>query len=363
MLQRTAACATGVTRPAAGPEPAGGLLSGRLWALRSPRGTRPPGRLISAGSASAGAAGRRRMPLALAFATCRPAGRSTWDAGGATWPARSWTADGGHRGRALGRRLRGLPRGRGVDARAGDARRRYQVDPGTYDLAVFQHSLEHARDPVSDLRHAAAALRAPVGSSSITVPNFGSGRHAVRPRAGSIWTCRATACTSRRTGCGRRWPPRGSSRSGSRRARSSIGLPASLQYAAVGRCLFPEGLRLRVAAGPVRAHVAALTAGGPDRRLRRSAPRGGAAAGLAAARAVAARSPPPSPRPGPDRRSARCRRAGAPAVSVALRRAERSAERHGLHVIGRHGHARPASPPPSWAASFPRASARIGRPR
>jgi hypothetical protein len=33
------------------------------------------------------------------------------------------------------------------------------------------------------------------------------------------------------------------------RSSSAVGLPASLQYAVAGRCLFPDGLGLRIAAG------------------------------------------------------------------------------------------------------------------
>jgi SAM-dependent methyltransferase len=63
-------------------------------------------------------------------------------------------------------------RRRGLDARAGKLTE-LDLEPDTYDLAVFQHSLEHTVDPVADLRAAAKALR-PHGFVAITVPNFGS---------------------------------------------------------------------------------------------------------------------------------------------------------------------------------------------
>jgi SAM-dependent methyltransferase len=140
-----------------------------------------------------------------------------------------------------------VARARGVDARQGtldDVR----LEPAAYDLAVFQHSLEHVPAPVADLRHAAAALR-PGGIVSITVPNFGSWQSR---RFGSRWfhlDVPRHRVHFTETGLRHALAAAGLELVRVETSTSSIGLPASLQYAAVGRCLFPEGLRLRVVAG------------------------------------------------------------------------------------------------------------------
>jgi 2-polyprenyl-3-methyl-5-hydroxy-6-metoxy-1,4-benzoquinol methylase len=58
----------------------------------------------------------------------------------------------------------------GLDVSAGDV---LASPPGPYDSVVFNHVLEHVRDPVRDLRHAKTLLR-PGGVLVIGVPNFGS---------------------------------------------------------------------------------------------------------------------------------------------------------------------------------------------
>ena len=63
-------------------------------------------------------------------------------------------------------------RGRGVAARAGTLET-VALEPGAYDLVVFQHSLEHTAEPVADLERVRDAL-APGGLLAVTVPAFGS---------------------------------------------------------------------------------------------------------------------------------------------------------------------------------------------
>lgn len=136
---------------------------------------------------------------------------------------------------------------RGIDARAG-VLATVELDDAGYDFALFQHSLEHTIDPVGDLRRAHAALR-PGGLLLVTVPNFGSWqrrmfrgawyqldlpRHRIHFSRRTLERALATAefeavvlaCSS-----------------------GPVGLPASLQYLVTGRCLFPDGLGLRVATG------------------------------------------------------------------------------------------------------------------
>jgi SAM-dependent methyltransferase len=138
-------------------------------------------------------------------------------------------------------------RARGVDARTGTLAE-VALEPGSYDAAVFLHSLEHLTDPVQDLRLTSDALR-PGGLLLITVPNFGCWQ---RRRFGTRWfaldlprhrvhfNSRALTYALEQAG----FEPAGLSTS-----TSPISLPASIQYALFGRCLFPSGLALRVALG------------------------------------------------------------------------------------------------------------------
>jgi SAM-dependent methyltransferase len=138
-------------------------------------------------------------------------------------------------------------RDRGIDARQG-VLGTVELEPGSYDVALFQHSLEHTLDPVEDLRRAHAALK-PGGLVLVTVPNFGSWQ---RRLFGGAWyhldvprhrVHFAGPTLERALGAA------GFTAVELRRSSSAVGLPASLQYRVFGRCLFPDGLRLRVAAG------------------------------------------------------------------------------------------------------------------
>jgi SAM-dependent methyltransferase len=136
---------------------------------------------------------------------------------------------------------------RGVDARPG-VLATVELEPGAYDAAVFRQSLEHTDDPVGDLRRIHAALK-PGGLLAVSVPHFGGWqarrfggrwyhldlpRHRTHFTAGALERAlRAAGFTDVRTST----------------STSAVGLWASLQYRVWGRCLFPDGLRLRVAAG------------------------------------------------------------------------------------------------------------------
>ena len=140
-----------------------------------------------------------------------------------------------------------VARTRGVDARQGTLAD-VALDAGGYDAAVFQHSLEHTNDASGDLAKIAAAIR-PGGIVLITVPNFASWQ---RRRFGGRWFhLDVPRHRVHFTAAGLRKALR---RAGLQVERintstSTVGLPATLQYALVGRCLFPGGLSLCIAAG------------------------------------------------------------------------------------------------------------------
>jgi SAM-dependent methyltransferase len=115
----------------------------------------------------------------------------------------------------------------------------------SYDVVVFRHSLEHLPDPVGDLGRVREALR-PGGRVVISVPNFGSWQrrrfgadwfHLDLPRHRTHFTAASLGYAMRRAGLsvGEQFT-----------TTSILGLPGSLQYAAIHRCLAPGGLRLRM---------------------------------------------------------------------------------------------------------------------
>ncbi len=138
-------------------------------------------------------------------------------------------------------------RQRGIEAHAG-VLATVELEPEHYDFAVFQHSLEHTIDPVADLRLVHAALK-PGGLALISVPNFGSWQ---RARFGPCWFhLDVPRHRVHFTGPALR---RALEQAGFHdvvlyRSSSAVGLAGSLQYRLAGRCLFPDGLRLRVASG------------------------------------------------------------------------------------------------------------------
>ncbi len=138
-------------------------------------------------------------------------------------------------------------RARGIDARAG-VLATVELEPETYDMAVFRHSLEHTLDPVADLRRVHAALR-PGGLVLVSVPNFGCWQprrlggawfHLDLPRHRFHFT--AAALTRALEAAGFELQRTSSST-------SAVGLWATLQYRAFGRWIVPPGLLTRVAEG------------------------------------------------------------------------------------------------------------------
>ena len=138
-----------------------------------------------------------------------------------------------------------MARSRGVHARAGTLSD-IELEPETYDVVVFRQSLEHVSDPESDLRRAHGALR-DGGVAIVSVPNFGCWqsrrfgacwfqldlpRHRFHFNANALRTMLARA---------------GFWRVETTTSSSSVGLAASVQYALAGRCLFANGLKLRIA--------------------------------------------------------------------------------------------------------------------
>lgn len=141
----------------------------------------------------------------------------------------------------------GVLRERGLDAREG-VLSSVELEPEAYDAAVFQHSLEHVDDPVADLRRVHAALR-PGGLVLVSVPHFGGWQarrfggcwyHLDLPRHRVHFTREALA---------RALDAAGFEVERIATSTTAVGLPASVQYRLAGRCLFPDGLRLQVAAG------------------------------------------------------------------------------------------------------------------
>jgi SAM-dependent methyltransferase len=123
-----------------------------------------------------------------------------------------------------------------------------ELQPGAYDFALFQHALEHVLDPVGDLRAVHAALK-PGGLVLVTLPNFGCWERRVfggrwfyleMPRHRVHFAGRTLERVLRTAGFDDVELHRSS---------SAIGIPASLQYLFAGRCLFPDGMALRVATG------------------------------------------------------------------------------------------------------------------
>jgi SAM-dependent methyltransferase len=118
----------------------------------------------------------------------------------------------------------------------------------SFGAVVFQQSLEHTNEPLEDLRRTWAALM-PGGIVSVAVPNFG-GRQARRfsanwfhldvPRHRTHLTPAGLSTLLKRAGF---------TDIAVSTSTTPVGLPASIQYRLAGRCLFPDGLRLRLAAG------------------------------------------------------------------------------------------------------------------
>jgi SAM-dependent methyltransferase len=138
-------------------------------------------------------------------------------------------------------------RARGVDVRVGTLAD-CELEPSSYDAAVFQHSLEHTVAPLADLERIRSAL-GPGALVAITVPNFGNWQarrlrsrwyHLDVPRHRTHFTRAGLEALLGRAGL---------ELTALRTSTSTVGLPATIQYRLAGRCLFPDGLPLRVASG------------------------------------------------------------------------------------------------------------------
>jgi SAM-dependent methyltransferase len=238
------ACGSGTTFPPVAPEALGDLYPDAYGPYAEPAGAVA---LVSAAvRALQGRLALRRFPLSALAG--RPAGRGL-DVGcgrgdlAGELVARGWRMTGvepsAHACEAA--------RARGVDARAGTLAT-VALEPRAYDLIVFQHSLEHTLDPAGDLERVEAAL-APGGLLAVTVPNFGSWQarrfrdrwfHLDLPRHRTHFTAAGLRRVLERAGLRAEQIETST---------SAVGLPGTLQYRLAGRCLFPGGLRLRLAAG------------------------------------------------------------------------------------------------------------------
>ncbi len=116
----------------------------------------------------------------------------------------------------------------------------------TYDLVIFRHSLEHLPDPVANLRRANAAMRHG-GRLVVSVPNFDSWQrrlfgsrwfHLDVPRHRFHFTPIALATAVQSAGF---------SICETSTSTSALGLPSSIQYLLLGRCIAARGLPFRVA--------------------------------------------------------------------------------------------------------------------
>jgi SAM-dependent methyltransferase len=159
-----------------------------------------------------------------------------------------------------------LARARGVDAHPGTLAE-VELERGSFDAVVFRQSLEHVSDPLRDLTRAHAALREE-GVVIVSVPNFGCWQrrcfnghwfHLDLPRHRFHFDAHALRTALERGGF---------EDVETFTSSSTAGLPASILYVLAGRCLFPGGLRLRVAAAscvltlPLTLMLAGLAGGG-----------------------------------------------------------------------------------------------------
>jgi SAM-dependent methyltransferase len=239
-------CDTGVTLPPAGADE----LAGYYPDSYGPYGERPPHAVVRAISAVIqawqGWRARHAPPLEEVAALAPGRGIDVGCGRGdlaAMLVARGWRMTGVEPSAAAC----AVAGARGIDCRVG-VLATVAVESGGYDAAIFNQSLEHTDDPLGDLRRIHAALR-PGGVVAISVPNFGCwqsrrfrGRwfHLDLPRHRVHFTAAALERALRDAGFE---DVRTST------STSLAGLPASIQYRIWGRCLFPHGLKLRVASG------------------------------------------------------------------------------------------------------------------
>jgi SAM-dependent methyltransferase len=231
-----------VTLPLAGPRELAGFYPGTYGAYELPTGV--PGLLSAAIQRLQCWHAFRAPPLALLAGL--PSGRLL-DVGCGRGDLGSWFARRGWRvtGVEPSPEACVVARSRGIDARTG-VLADVELEAGSHDAAVFQQSLEHVTDPVADLGRVLGALRSR-GVAIVSVPNFGcwqsrrfggSWYHLDVPRHRLHFDADALRGTLERAGF---------IDIQTRTSSSTAGLPASIQYAIFGRCLFPTGLALRAA--------------------------------------------------------------------------------------------------------------------
>ena len=244
-VARCTVCATGVTQPPAGPAE----LAAFYPESYGPYGARPHVAVRAISAVIQRWQGRRaRSTPPLDLVAALPAGRGV-DVGcgrgdlAAMLVGRGWRMTGVEPSAAAC----AIARERGIDCREG-VLATVAIEAGAYDAAIFNQSLEHTGEPLDDLRRIHAALR-PGGLVAISVPNFGcwqarrfGGRwfHLDLPRHRVHFTAASLERALREAGF---------ADIATTTSTSLAGLPASIQYRIWGRCLFPDGLRLRVASG------------------------------------------------------------------------------------------------------------------
>lgn len=237
---RCGGCGLGVTLPPASPRQLAAFYPA-AYAPHGPRGGRLAARLRDA------VAGRRSRREASAPPLCdlwRLLPGAALDVGcgggdlGAALLGRGWRVSGiDPSPQACARAAE-----RGLDVHEGTLAT-VDLPAGCFDAVIFQHSLEHVAEPLADLRRAAGLLR-PGGRVYVTLPNFACWqRRRLRsrwfnldlPRHRVHFVPGALALALARSGF----------EDVDVETFSSVtGLAGSLQYALVGRCLFPSGAGL-----------------------------------------------------------------------------------------------------------------------
>jgi SAM-dependent methyltransferase len=239
-----AACGSGITSPFASEDELGAYYGSTYGSHGEPSGG-VYARVFAALKRAQVARLLRRAPFSLALAQTHGRALDVGCARGdlaAGLIARGWSVDGLEPSAAAAE----LASGRGVRV-LGQTLSRAPLAPQAYDLVVLRHSLEHLPDPLADMRRVAGALRAG-GRVVISLPNFASWQRALfgsrwfhldLPRHRVHFTPASLRSLLERSGL---------AVTAELTSTSVLGLPASVQYAIVGRCLAPGGLALRAAA-------------------------------------------------------------------------------------------------------------------
>jgi SAM-dependent methyltransferase len=240
-----AACGSGVTLPRVADEDLGAYYGSRYGSHAEPR-EGVYARASAALKRAQVAALLRRPPFSRAV-TVRATGAAL-DVGcargdlGAALRARGWRVDGIEPSAEAAE----LASARGVRV-IGETIASAPLGAEEYDVIVMRHSLEHVADPRAAMRALGSALR-PSGRIVISLPNFACWQ---RARLSSRWFhLDLPRHRAHFTRASLRGLLEGSGLSVAEEftTTSVLGLPASIQYALVGRCLAPRGLGLRAGA-------------------------------------------------------------------------------------------------------------------